>query len=155
MQNRHHSSQSRPEPTSSRDGKSVAKQIVAPMFAALAIDLLDLATFGPIGLYTGLILGAIVGYWLAPFLGFPPHRRWVAALATGVYCTIPLTGLIPLATLGSVLSRSLLREHPRVDAAHPPDPGAVIDVEYEVVSEEPARRNIDTDDDGSETRHTK
>jgi hypothetical protein len=114
--------------------------MLRPIFAALAIDLLDLATFGPVGLYTGLILGAIVGFALAPLLGFPPHRRWLSALAVGVYCTLPLTGLIPLATLASVVSRSRVRKNPRVDGARETDPAGAIDVEYEVIADEPKSR---------------
>lgn len=115
--------------------RPVAKRIIGPMIAALAIDLLDLATFGPIGLYTGLMIGAAAGYWLAPLLGFPPHRRWLCALATGVYCTLPLTGLIPLATLASILSRAMLRDDRSVEAARESDPEGAIEVEYEVVSD--------------------
>jgi hypothetical protein len=138
MQTRPHSSDARPiGPAPNRSLPGVAKQIVRPMLAALAIDLLDLATFGPIGLYIGMILGAAVGYWLAPLLGFPPHRRWLSALATGVYCTLPLTGRIPLATLASVMSRAMTRGNQHVDVAREPDPEGAIDVEYEVVSDQP------------------
>lgn len=137
MQTRHRSSDSRPVGAApNRPSTAVAKQIIGPMVAALAIDLLDLATFGPFGLYTGLILGGAAGYWLAPFLGFPPHRRWLSALATGVYCTLPLTGLIPLATLASVATRMLMRGGLKVDATNELKSQDTIDVEYEVVSDE-------------------
>ena len=125
------------EPESNRPTATVGQQIIRPIFAALAIDLLDLATFGPLGLYVGMILGAAVGFWLTPLLGFPPHRRWLSALATGVYCTLPLTGLLPLATLASLVSRSLVGGNPRVDGSHEADTAGVIDVDYEVVADEP------------------
>lgn len=130
-------------PAPSRPLPGMAKRIVGPMIAAIAIDLLDLATFGPVGLYIGLILGAAVGYWLAPLLGFPPHRRWLSALATGVYCTLPLTGLIPLATLASVISRAMTRGNLRIDADREPDPEGAIDVEYEIVSDQPNPHRLD------------
>lgn len=137
MQTRDRSSDSRPTGSlPDRPVTSVAQQMIRPIFAALAIDLLDLATFGPVGLYTGLILGAVAGFWLAPLLGFPPHRRWLSALVTGVYCTLPLTGLIPLATLASVMSRSRGRENLRVDGSRETDPEGAIDVEYEVIADE-------------------
>jgi len=141
MQTRHRSPDSRRVRSSpDRPATNVTQQIIRPLFAALAIDLLDLATFGPVGLYTGLVLGAIVGFWLAPLLGFPAHRRWLSALVVGVYCTLPLTGLIPLATLASVVSRSLVRGNLRVDGAAETDPAGAIDVEYEVIADEPKSR---------------
>ena len=94
-------------PAPSRSLPGMAKRIVGPMIAAIAIDLLDLATFGPVGLYTGLLLGAVAGYWLAPLLGFPPHRRWLSALATGVYCTLPLTGPLPLGFPSQRVTRTI------------------------------------------------
>lgn len=125
------------DPAPNRPVTTPAQQILRPILAALAIDLVDLATFGPVGLYTGLILGAAAGYWLAPILGFPLHRRWLSALATGVYCTLPMTGLIPLATLVSVIARSLMLGNLRVDTSRETDPAGAIDVEYEIVADDP------------------
>ncbi len=114
-----------------------------PMIAGLAIDGLDLMTFGPFGLYAGLILGGAVGYWLAPMLGFPRKSRWLAALMTGIYCTIPLTGFIPAAAIAAGLSRALSR-----DAATPIQPNTdpnlrpegAIDVEFESKEIDPKTR---------------
>ena len=92
-----------------RAAESGLAQAIGPMIAGLAIDGLDLMTFGPIGLYAGLILGGALGYWLAPRLGFPPGARWLAGLMTGIYCTIPLTGFIPAAAIAAGLSRALFR----------------------------------------------
>ena len=80
-----------------------------PMIAGLAIDGLDLMTYGPIGLYTGLMVGGIAGYLLAPLLGFSERGRWLCALMTGVYCTVPLTGFIPAAAIAAGLSQVFLR----------------------------------------------
>ena len=119
------------------------KQILGPMVAGIAIDGLDLITFGPIGLYAGLILGGAVGYWLAPMLGFPPKGRWIAALMTGIYCTIPLTGFIPVAAIAAGLTRALSRG----DAmpVEPNDDPALrsegsIDVEFESKEIDPKTR---------------
>jgi hypothetical protein len=102
----------RAEPTSpSGMGVSPAiKRLVGPMLAGLAIDAVDLMTFGPIGLYAGMLIGGAVGYWLAPELGFPPRGRWLSALMTGIYCTMPITGFIPAATIAAGISRALFRE---------------------------------------------
>lgn len=70
-----------------------------PVAAGILLDLLDLATFGPIGLLVGLPVGAAAGWWMACALGVEPkNRKWIA-LAAAVYCTIPFTEMIPLATL--------------------------------------------------------
>ena len=118
-------------------------QAIGPMMAGLAIDGLDLMTFGPIGLYTGLMLGGAVGYWLAPRLGFPPRARWLAALMTGIYCTIPLTGFIPAAAIAAGLSRALFRGSAMPVEANA-DPAlrreGSIDVEFEVEEVEPKVR---------------
>ncbi len=121
------------------------KQTIGPMIAGLAIDGLDLMTFGPIGLYTGLILGGAVGYWLAPRLGFPPRARWLAALMTGIYCTIPLTGFIPAAAIAAGLSRALSRGRGRdTPVETSADPAlrreGAIDVEFESKEIDPKTR---------------
>ena len=85
------------------------KRLFGPMLAGLLIDAVDLITFGSIGIYTGMFVGGALGYWLAPALGFPPKGRWLSALMTGIYCTMPITGFIPAATIAAGLSRSLFK----------------------------------------------
>jgi len=127
---------SKSHPIASRSGGADGKQIVGPILAAIAIDLLDLATFGPFGLYSGMIVGVAAGWWLAPSFGFGRHRRWVAAVATGFYCTLPLTGLVPLATLACLLLRWPQPGRPPVDADEKADLQDVIDAEYEIVPDD-------------------
>ena len=119
------------------------KQTLGPMIAGLAIDGLDLMTFGPVGLYAGLLLGGAVGYWLAPALGFPPRSRWLAALMTGIYCTIPVTGFIPAAAIAAGLSRALFRDKGTPPATNA-DPAlrsdGAIDVEFESKEIDPKTR---------------
>jgi hypothetical protein len=88
------------------------RRIFGPIVAGFVIDLLDFATFGPLGLWSGLLVGGLVGWWLAPELGFPRHRRGLAALLTGVYCMLPMTGLMPLATIVAGLVQLFDREFP-------------------------------------------
>jgi hypothetical protein len=116
-------------------GRSVTpgvKRVFGPMLAGLAIDAVDLMTFGPIGIYTGMFVGGAVGYWLAPALGFPPKGRWLSALMTGIYCTMPITGFIPAATIAAGLSRALFQQGDaaasQADPAQHPDDS--IDAEY-------------------------
>jgi hypothetical protein len=107
-------------------------RIFGPMVAGLAIDGLDLMTFGPIGLYTGLIVGGMAGYYLAPSLGFPRKGRWLAALMTGIYCTIPVTGFLPVAAIAAGLSRVYIERSERGKNADPDlRPEGAIDVEFE------------------------
>ncbi len=70
-----------------------------PILAGIVIDLVDLATFGPIGLVLGIPLGGAAGYWMGTALGLERKHAWLCALAAGIYCTIPFTEVLPLATL--------------------------------------------------------
>lgn len=70
-----------------------------PVVAGILLDLLDFTTLGPIGLVIGLPVGAAAGYWMASTLGVEPKKRRWLALAAAVYCTIPFTEVLPLATL--------------------------------------------------------
>jgi len=79
--------------------------MLRPALAGMALDLLDLITMGPIGLWTGMIVGTAFGYVLAPTLGFSAKRRWLCALLAGIYCTLPTTGFVPLATVLTVAAR--------------------------------------------------
>jgi hypothetical protein len=99
----------RPEPTGPPGGGvgGGLKRLVAPMLAGAVIDAVDFVTFGPIGLTVGFVLGGAFGYWLAPELGFPERRRWVAAALSGAYCTLPMTGFLPLATMVAGVVRAL------------------------------------------------
>lgn len=62
---------------------------LGPIGGGLILDLLDLATFGPIGWYGGFVVGGLVGWWRAGLYGFPPRARpWIAAGAA-VYMAVP------------------------------------------------------------------
>ena len=112
-----------------------------PMVAGLAIDGLDLMTYGPIGLYAGLIVGGTAGYLLAPMLGFSERGRWLCALMTGVYCTVPLTGFIPAAAVAAGLSQVFLRgressaDEITSEQEQALRPEGSIEAEYEVTDE--------------------
>ena len=70
-----------------------------PILAGVIIDFVDFATYGPIGYILGLPVGGVAGYWMGRCLGLSRLNSFYCALAAGVYCTIPGTELIPLATL--------------------------------------------------------
>ena len=76
-----------------------------PIAAGVIIDLVDFATFGPIGLVLGLPVGGLAGYWMGQCLGLERKACLWCALAAGIYCTIPFTELIPLATIVGAYAR--------------------------------------------------
>lgn len=76
-----------------------------PIVAGIIIDLVDFATFGPIGLVLGLPVGGLAGYWMGRCLGLERKACLWCALAAGIYCTIPFTELIPLATIVGAYAR--------------------------------------------------
>ncbi len=79
---------------------------IGPVLAGMIIDVLDIATFGATGLYIGFLLGAPAGWYLARRLGLDPKRAFLAAIGSGVYCTIPFTSPIPVATLIGIWARA-------------------------------------------------
>jgi hypothetical protein len=79
---------------------------VGPVLAGVIIDVLDLATIGAMGLYLGFLLGAPAGWYLARHLGLDRRRAFGAALGCGLYCTIPFTSPIPVATMIGIWARA-------------------------------------------------
>ena len=92
-----------------------------PVVAGLVIDFVDFATFGPIGLYLGLPIGGFAGYWMGRALGLDRKPSLLCALLAGVYCMIPGTEMIPVATIVGALAR--YRESaPKSDKSAPAAP---------------------------------
>jgi len=81
------------------------------MGGALLLDLADLVTFGPVGAWTGLAVGLVLGWVLAPQLGLS-GRRWLPALLSGLYLTTPGTALLPMAGLLTAVRSLLTRVSP-------------------------------------------
>jgi hypothetical protein len=76
-----------------------ANYAFGPVLAGLVIDLIDFATFGPIGLLLGFPIGGLAGYWMGRALGLERHIALWCGAAAGVYCTIPGTRFLPVATI--------------------------------------------------------
>lgn len=91
--------------TGKRNTVTRLNRAFGPVAAGLVIDALDIATFGPIGLFVGLPLGALMGYWMGQSLGLEPKARGWCALAAGIYCMVPATEFLPLATLLGAYAR--------------------------------------------------
>lgn len=89
-------------PAQKEDPVKLAKRVnraFGPIMAGVIIDVIDFATFGPIGFILGLPVGGLAGYWMGRCLGLSKIASFYCAIAAGIYCTIPFTELLPLATL--------------------------------------------------------
>ena len=78
---------------------------LGPLAAGIIIDVVDFATFGPIGLVLGPILGGLAGWWVSSIYHFRTRGRLIVAILAAIYCTIPFTELLPLATLVAAAAR--------------------------------------------------
>ena len=94
-----------PVPSSPPSQAARLNRAFGPVVAGLIIDLVDLATFGPIGLVLGLPIGGAAGYWMGRTLGLGKKPSLLCALAAGIYCTIPGTEFLPIATLVGAFAR--------------------------------------------------
>lgn len=77
-----------------------------PLAGALILDLVDLATIGPLGI-GGFFIGGAVGWWILSVYDISRNTRLILALLAGIYCMVPITEFIPVATLISALARFL------------------------------------------------
>lgn len=78
---------------------------VGPIAGGLILDLFDIATFGPLGLIIGPFIGGIVGWYIAKIYGFSKWTRRLWTIFAAIYCTIPFTALLPVATIISAIAR--------------------------------------------------
>lgn len=82
----------------------------APVAAAVAIDLADLAMVGPLGLVAGLFVGFALTLLLARASGASWSRALGLGVLGGIYCMLPVTDLVPLATCLTLLHVALVRQ---------------------------------------------
>ena len=93
---------------------SVAQRAFGPVVAGAIIDIIDFATFGPLGLVFGLIVGGGVAWYICYLYGLPLRQKLLWSLAAGIYCTIPFTEFIPVGTLvGAFIRYRELKEERR------------------------------------------
>ena len=82
-----------------------ASYALGPLGAGIILDLLDFATFGPVGLFLGALVGGCAGWILARDEGFDRGLGVAFALAAAAYRTIPTTEVIPAATALFLMAR--------------------------------------------------
>lgn len=78
---------------------------LGPLAGGIIIDCVDFATFGPVGLVLGPIAGGLAGWWVSSLYRFETRGRLIVALLAAIYCTIPFTELLPLATIVAACAR--------------------------------------------------
>lgn len=94
-----------PEQNPPADTARRLNRAFGPVVAGMILDVVDLATFGPIGFFLGIPVGLAAGYWLGTCLGLErKHCLWVG-MASAIYCTTPGTEFIPLGTLVGACAR--------------------------------------------------
>lgn len=93
---------------------------LGPWGAGIILDMLDLATFGPIGIIAGAIVGGYAGWILGECEGFDRSIRIAFAICAAAYMTIPFTEPIPAATILILVARYFTGP-PRTVTPQPPE----------------------------------
>ncbi|NVB42120.1 hypothetical protein G6O69_30130 [Pseudenhygromyxa sp. WMMC2535] len=88
----------------------------APIIAALAIDLADLATAGPLGLAMGIFVGGTLTTVVAAAGGARLGRALLLGVLGAIYCALPLTEALPMATLLTMVHAFAQRKAAREQA---------------------------------------
>ena len=88
---------------------------LGPVAAGLILDFIDLATFGPIGLYLGFFIGAVAGWWIGSLESCRRPAKIALAVASAIYITIPVHRAAPD------------RDHRRRHGAVPPGSSSIGD----------------------------
>ena len=76
-----------------------------PLAGGMLLDAADLLTWGPVGMYLGPVVGGFLGWWLARVYRLGVIGQCVVITLVVVYCTLPGTALLPLATVVFALIR--------------------------------------------------
>lgn len=80
-------------------------QRFGPILGGLLIDAVDFATFGPLGLGGGFVLGGLTALAVCALNGIEGKRRWMLVGAAALYTALPFTEALPLATVMAILVR--------------------------------------------------
>ena len=78
---------------------------LGPVAGGLILDFVDLATPGPVGVLGGFLVGGLAAWWITSIYELDTRLRVFFALAGMLYVALPLTALLPLATIISACAR--------------------------------------------------
>jgi len=78
---------------------------LGPITGGLLLDFVDLTTFGPLGIFFGGVLGAMVAWWITSTYNITGTAKLFLITIAAMYCTIPLTELVPMATIFFAICR--------------------------------------------------
>lgn len=80
-------------------------RVLGPLAGGMILDAADLVTIGPVGVFAGMIVGCTVGWWVSSIYQESKKSRLIWSALAGVYCTIPFTAIVPLATIISAIGQ--------------------------------------------------
>ncbi|MCB1045319.1 MAG: hypothetical protein KDC35_20425 [Acidobacteria bacterium] len=72
---------------------------MTPILVGMVVDMLDLATLGPLGVMWGWLIGGVGTYVVATLNKVPPKPKLFWSVVVGLYCSIPGTSFLPVATV--------------------------------------------------------
>lgn len=102
---------------------------LGPVTGGLLLDFVDFATMGPIGLVVGPFLGFATGFWICSAYRFSIWTKISLSLLAGIYCMVPMTEPLPLATLVTACCRFFEQPPSRPEDNHPTPPRKHVDSE--------------------------
>ncbi len=76
-----------------------------PLAGGYLLDVMDLATWGPVGFYLGPVIGGLLGWWLSTVYQLGWLAQLIVMTLTAAYCLMPGTELLPVATIVFALIR--------------------------------------------------
>jgi len=88
---------------------------LGPLAAGIMLDVLDLATFGMVGIFIGALVGAYAGWVIGEFEGLNKDGRTTLACCAAIYMMIPMTEPLPIATAFSLIARFMRGPRPPRD----------------------------------------
>jgi hypothetical protein len=106
---------------------------LGPIAGGLILDFFDLLTFGPIGIFAGVLVGSCVGWWVGGLYNFKTRGRLIISALSAIYMTIPFTAPLPLATMISAIARFSNTRIP--ESAYEGRSADEVEVEAKVVEE--------------------
>ena len=75
------------------------RRTFAPIMVGILVDIVDFFSMGPSGLRYGFLLGTLAAFAIGSMYAMPLRQRFLYSIGAGLYCMMPFTERLPLATL--------------------------------------------------------